>query len=446
MLSWALMVGNALAQDPDPDAVAEEMVEESGDESWAPAVSTLNFGLTAGAAAHSNPFFRGKGSDESGTVYFIDPSVDWEIPVSEFVYLGVHAKVNYTIVDADDPVTGESSQDTLQPYIEARGRYNFSEFTSLGIQNSYQRANIEDDISGPKYELNETTVEAKHNFTDLTTGSIWYRFTVLTEESGGTLYDFDENAAGLSASRILARTESGGAVTLGIDGSLGVRDFKDGVFQGQADPTNPKNHDYYKAGLSLAYPIATGLEARGRAGWTRRKYEQTSTTSLRESESDSASVGFSLKLLPGGPVTYTIASSYATIDTIVVNIDQAQRTVFDTLDPLLNNLNTDYREMDVFRIGLSSSIPLSDILDVGVSAVYQLADADAEEDLAPASGQSGSPAAKLDEERVTVGGKVNYQVNDFVTLSVAYEHGFADDGSTKLYEYDAGAIQARLDI
>jgi len=440
------MGGNARAQDPDLDAVAEEMVEESGNESWDPTISTLNFGLSAGASAHSNPFFREEGSDESGTVYFIDPFINWEIPVSEFVYLGVYAKANYTIVDAYDPVTGESSQDTLQPYIDARGRYNFSEFTSLGIQNSYQRANIEDDISGPKYELNETRIEAKHNFTDLTTASIWYRFTVLNEDSGGTLYDFDDNEAGLSASRILARAEGGGAVTLGIDGSLGGRDFDDGVFQGQTDSTNPKSHDYYKAGVSLAYPIASGLEARGRAGWTHRKYEQTSTASGRESESDSASVGVSLKLLPGGSVTYTIATSYDTIDTIVVNIDEAQRTVFDTLDPLLNNLNTDYREMDVFRIGLSSIIPLSDVLNVGVSAVYQLSDADAEEDLSPISGQSGSPAAKLDEERLTVGGKVDFRINDFVTFTVAYEHGFADDGSTELYEYDAGAIQAKLDI
>jgi hypothetical protein len=382
--------------------------------------------------------------DESGTVFFIDPFIDWEIPVSEFIYFGIHAKVNYTSVDADDPVTGESSQDTLQPYIEARGRYNFSEFTSLGIMNSYQRANIEDDISGPKYELNETTLDAKHVFTDLTSGGAWYKFTTLDEESGGTLYNFDENAVGLSASHTLARTEDGGAVTLGLNGSLGVREFDDGSFLGQTDSTNPKNHDYYKAGVSLTYPISTGLEARGRVGWTHREYDVVATT--RDDESDTGSLGASLILLPGGVVTYTIATSYETTDTIVLNIEDAQRAVFDTLDPLLNNLNTDFREMDLFRIGVSSDVPLSDVLKIGLSAVYQLADADAEEDLAPVSGTSGSAPAELDEERVTLGGKLDYRYNDYVTITVAYEHGFADDGSDELYEYDAGAIQARLDI
>ena len=81
----------------------------------------------------------------------------------------------------------------------------------------------------------------------------------------------------------------------------------------------------------------------------------------RDTETDSILFGADLTMIPGGIVSFTLTGSYAVEDTIIYgDVEEQQASVFDALDPLMSNLNSSYREIDVTRLGAKVDYPLSD--------------------------------------------------------------------------------------
>ena len=121
-----------------------------------------------------------------------------------------------------------------------------------------------------------------------------------------------------------------------------------------------------------------------------RDYE--SGNGVRDESTDSPSFSASLRMMPGGRTAYSIAGSFETTDTIVFNNSMDQSQVFDTLDPLLNNLEPLYREQEVLRVGMNLDHSLTENIKTGLSCVFQQSTADSDEHLVKSSfsGQSGN--------------------------------------------------------
>ena len=405
------------------------------------------FGCNAEISYHSNPYYRETATERSGTVMGVEPHVRLDMPANEYLYFGLLGKLTYTGVILDNDAGDEvGDRDVVHPYVAAKARYNTSEHTSLAVSDEYQQANVGDDITGDQYYLNQIRAEFAHEFGARFKAGLWYRNSVLKEDSSSLLYDFTDNSLGGEASYVVTRTAVGRDVTIAVTGNGGEKGFEDGDFLDQDTQTNPKNHTYYSAGMALLLPVSSAITADVRGGWKRREYDTVSQG--REEKTDSLSFGAGLNMIPGGLISFVLTASYSIEDTIVYGGEDAQQeqAVFDALDPLMNNLNNSYREMEVRRVGARADYSLSDRTRLGLVTTYQHSEADREEDLTAISGQSGHVAVDLNEDRYTIGATVETSLTDTLSIAASYEHGLAEDDTRDLYGFDAAALIARFSL
>ncbi|MFW6152022.1 MAG: hypothetical protein ACOC6C_03505 [Verrucomicrobiota bacterium] len=409
-------------------------------------VTLLEGGLELTAAYHSNPYYRDDEAEEGGMVFNLSPSVRIAYPANELLHFSVFGKVDYTsvVLDDGDDALDTQNEEVLHPYITGRVRYNPSEFSSFVLSDTYQQANIEDDITGDKYYLNDASLQYRQDIGNRASTKIWVRNMTVNEDSGGVLFDHKDNSGGAVITYVLTEI-NGRHVRMGLHGSVGRKKFEEETFLGHGvDKTNPKTHDYYTADLSVAFPLSDGLLGRLKCGWVGRRYETTGDG--RDQETDGVSANGSLTMIPGGLATFTLAGSYDVVDTIVFSDSQPQQRVFDSLDPLINNLDSSYREQEVWRVGINGRYPFSEVMELGASAVYQESHSDKEEDLTRISGQSGIEPRNLDEERLTLGLRLNHRFGKHLETAVSYEHGFAERTADTAdeYQFDSYAVSARI--
>jgi hypothetical protein len=340
--------------------------------------------------------------------------------------------------------------------VETKVRYNLSEHTSLSVADDFQTANVDDVGDKPRFYLNNALLEASHEFNTRLGGSIWYRNTFIDQRDEALLFDSMEHLVGGRAQYAVTETEFGRPVIVGFDASLGRRDFDEARFfspdPGDTSRDNPKTHSSYSAGVSANYPLSSLLTLNGRAGWRQRDYETASAT--RDETTDNVYGGLTLSFTPspGSPLSLTAASSYEVTDTIVYNIEPYDRPVFETTDALLNNLEIEYRELEVARVGLAADYKLTESLQCGLSFTYQQQAADKEEDLGPIAGNidpaDSGIGEPIEQDQITISATANYAVNEYLSLGVGYQYGMAEDseqpsGEDDVYQYDTLAILAR---
>jgi len=450
----------AYGQEADPEAEAAmaaagaPMVEEGG-----PTV-TLSLwepGLDVSASYHSNPYYRSDEDARAGMVFTLDPSLRVDVPVNELLYFGLDARIGLTAVifteDGED-----SDTETVHPFVRAKVRYNVTEHTSASLVDDFQVARIEDDLSNPEFYLNNLKLILAQQFNEAIEGQVWYRNVYVAQSETSRLFDSVANEGGVGLDFLLGRMPSGRATCVGLEGMIGRKEFDSGEFfdtlaGSNRAQDNPKTHDYYRAELSLDYPLASLMTAHARAGWDHREYSTVS--GMREEKSDSPRAGLTIEATPspGSPLSFTLSSSYETTDTIVYNIQEYDLPVFEMTDALVNNLDIDYRELKVFRAGFAADYVPSRKVKFGLSTIYQKADADMEEDVGPISGNL-DPAGtgvgrKTDYQEIIVAITARFNVTEKVALGIGYQHGFAEDNERDekdVYEYDSLALLARVNF
>ncbi len=430
------------------EAEAEVEVEDEPDVEEVASGTVLGsvvarLGLNASANFHSNPYYRTEGMESDGIVYHIKPHAGLELPLNEFFFIGVEGHLDYAAVDLDDE-TNDEDRDVLHPYVSGKIRYNLSEYTSFTLSDSFQQANVADTIGGPKYRLNTVKAEGMHELSDRLRGRLWYDNGTLSEDSGSRLFDYMLNGGGAAVEYVITQTDAGRDVTVLLEVTGGQKEFDEEDFWLVSSRTNPKTHTYYSGRCVVNYPVSSALTAMARGGWVQRDYD----TVLAGADDSSGHVdaGASLTLRPGGFMSYTLAGSYGVTDTVIFNDEAAFREVFDPVDPLLNNFNINYRELELFRVGLIAEAQLLSRLSAGVACIYERIEGDVTDDLTRVSGQSGMTPRDLSEDRLTFGVRLDYQLMERLRMGINYEHGLAEDNLDDLYEYDTVALTAALDI
>lgn len=434
-------------------AAAEEPATLADGDTMEPAVQVgITPQLSLSGAYHSNPYYRSDENANGAYVLSVDPGLSVGLPISEFVFIGFDGKVNITHVAFTSGGTDEDKT-VVQPYVSGKIRYNPTESTSCILHDDFQVANVEDDLNGPRFYLNNAIAQAAQEFGGRFVGTVDYKNTILQQEDESLLFDSMENSVGASCSAYVAPTESGRRVALTLLGRVGRKDFEEGDFYLQTSRDNPKTHNYHELGAGVTYPLSALMSLDGRGGWRHREYEVTSGARKEKSDTPFGGLTLSFTPSPGSPLSFTFANSYEVTDTVVYNIPQVDRVVFETTDPLLNNLDIQYRELDVWRSGLAADYRLSDQWQLGLSSAYQRAQADDSEDLAPISGNVGDQSGvgdSTDREQVTVGLTVRYHVTENASLGLGYQHGYGRDkdsaGEEDDYAFDSVALLGKIDL
>lgn len=424
-------------------SLAQEADAEGGESSGNLGSVVVRLGADGSASYHSNPYYRTEDMAEDGIVYHLTPRLGLEFPVNEFFFVGLYGHLDFAAADLRNE-THDKDREVLHPYLSGKVRYNFSEHTSLAVSDSFQQANVADTIGGPKYRLNIAVAEAMHEVSDRVRGRLWYRSGVLSEDSGSQLFDYTDNQGGAGLEYVITQTDAGREVSVHLEFQGGEKRFEEGNFLGAMSRVNPKTHTYYEGRLVMDYPISSALTARGHAGWTQRDYD--AVLAGVDDSSANPTVGASLNLRPGGALSFTLAGSYSVTDSVVFNDEPGFRQVFDPLDPLLNNLDINYRELDLWRVGIISEKRLGERTSIGIACVYERIEGTKEDDLTPVSGQSGRGIRDLTEDRLTVGARIDYRLMEKVRVGINYEHGLAEDDLVNLYDYDTVALTANVDI
>ncbi len=400
-------------------------------------------GVDASASYHSNPYYRSERMETDGIVYHINPRLGLELPINEFFFVGAEGHLDFAAVDLSKS-THDEDREVLHPYVSGKIRYNLSEHTSLAVSDSFQQANVEDTIGGPKYRLNIAEARAIHELSDRVRAHLSYQHGILSEDSGSQLFDYARQQGGVGLECVLTQTDAGRDVLLILEAVGGEKEFDEGSFLGAASRENPKTHTYYQGHAIVSCPLSSALTARGRAGWIQREYDVTLPGV--DDTSGNLSAAASLSLRPGGSLAFTLAGSYEVTDTLVFNDEPGFREVFDPVDPLLNNLNINYREVELWRIGLVSAKDLGERASAGLACIYERIEGAMDDDLTPVSGQSGAGIRDLSEDRLTIGARLDYRLTEKVSVGVNYEHGLAEDDLVELYQYDTVALIANIDI
>lgn len=448
MAAAALLAGGAAARAQDAGGTNDT---ESADQERGDAVVMLGGGVSFLGTYHSNPYYREQASEAEAWLWSVDPSLRCDIPVNELLFIGADARVKVTqFMFRDD---AEEDKTIVNPYIQGRVRYNLSEATSLALVDDYQRANVEDVGDKPRFTLNNAQLSAAHDFGGEVLSRIWYRNTVVDQTGGALLFDSMENAGGLSADWMLNRTASGRATVVGAQGTAGRKAFDEGRFYLQSSDENPKTHDFYSVGLNVTHPISSLVTLHLRGGVTRRDY--ASSSPVRDGTTDSPYGGVTVAWVPsrGSPLSLTAATSYEVADTVIYNIPVQDQAVFETTDALLNNLNIAYRELEVWRTGLTADYTLRRLL-LGLSLSYQKQQADGNEDLGPISGNV-DPAETgvgrpIDQDQFMVSATARYRFTESFSLGVGFQYGVASDGERPgdedLYDYQSVGVLGKLEL
>jgi hypothetical protein len=451
VLALLVLAGTVcLSQDTeDADAAAAE--EAAAMEEESDSVVTFDYGLGLLGSYHSNPYYRGSGKESDAYVWSADPFLRFDAPVNEMLYLGADLRGKVTSVVFDDE--GEDDKTIAHPYLQGKIRYNLSEYTSLSLADDYQTANVDDVGDSPRFKINNASLGFGHAFTEALQTRLAYRNTVVGQTGHSVLFDSMEHAVDGDFDWVVWRTDAGRDMKFGVNGRYSKKDFDDGDFLFQGTRENPKTHDSYRLGGAMTYPLSNLMTVRARAGWVRREYEASAF--VRDSETDSPYGGLTLThtVSPGSPLSFTLASSYDLSDTVVYNIEEQDRAVFETTDALLNNLNISYRELQVLRAGLAADYTLKRLV-LGLSASYQRQTADANEDLAPISGNldpAGTGVGEATErQQYTVTGTVRYQVTSIFSVGLGFQYGVATDRENTddkdLYDYNSVALLTKLDL
>ncbi len=447
MLAWTVCPAQD-AEEADVAAVEDEPapVEEASD-----SATTFDFGVGLLGSYHSNPYYRGSENESDAFVWSLDPFVRFDAPVNEMLYFGADLRGKVTTVFFTD--SEEDDKTIAHPYLQGRIRYNLSEYTSFLLADDYQTANVDDVGDKARFNINNASLAFAQTFAESLQMRLGYRNTIVGQTGHSVLFDSMEHAFEGNFDWILWRTDSGRDMKIGLQSRVGLKDFDDGDFLLQASRENPKSHDTYRLGGNMTYPLSSLMTLYARAGWVRREYEVSSF--VRDSETDSPYAGLALThtVSPGSPWAFTVASSYDLSDTVVYNIEEHERAVFETTDALLNNLNISYRELEVFRTGFSVDYTLERLL-LGLSASYQRQTAEANEDLAPISGNldpAGTGVGEATErQQYTFTGTVRYQVSSIFSVGLGFQYGMADDrkstGEKDLYDYSSVALLTKLDL
>ncbi len=408
-------------------------------------------GLNINAAWHSNPYYRDRDGAAAGMIFSVDPTLSLGYPINELLFFGLAGKLNIAhVMFIDD--TPEKDKTVLQPYIEAKLRYNPSENTSLALRDEFQIANVEDDWSGDKFYINNAGVELRRDFGGSIRGSIRYNNTVISQEDSSVLFDSKGNTVGAEAGFKIAPTDTGRPVYIGLAGDFGRKEFDDGSFFGQSSTKNPKTHDHYSFGLKSTYPVSSLLTIDATAGMQFRDYEVHGGGRSSSTESPYGGLTFTFVPTPGSPLSFTFANSYQLEDTVVYDIPEYNRAVFDTTDALLNNLDLSYRQLETWRSGLALDYRINPAWLAKLSTTYQNTRGDETDDLSPISGnidpaESGIGTA-TDVDEVVIALVFEVRPTDNLTLGLGYQHGYARDsraGAKKdVYEYDSIGVLMKL--
>ena len=124
--------------------------------------------------------------------------------------------------------------------------------------------------------------------------------------------------------------------------------------------------------------------------------------------------------------------------------------MFETTDALYNNLEVDYRELELLRVGVTADYNMTDAIRLGLGVTYQQSTADAEEDLGPVSGNLdpaetgiGDP---IEKDQVVISATAKYRATSNLRVGLGYQHGFATDselvGDEDMYTFDSFALLA----
>ena len=428
-------------------------------------------GLQARLSWHSNPYYRRKGDDiRKAVILSVEPSLEAEWPLSELLSVELYGKLGMKYYwfekkgkSAVDQVTlpNRSFADNrnadsfiLQPYIRGKIRYNVSEETSLSVYDDFQTANVDDVGQKRQFYLNNAWLEGAHDFSESVQSKLWYRNTLHFQDGKQSLFNFSENAAGGALDFILSRLDDGRAMSISPTIAAGIREFDEevpGGSGGSSTSTNPKDHTYYNGGAVFTYPFSSLITLYLRGGWEFRDYEEKSGGRDQTTQSPWGGVSLAWVPSPGHGLSMVLAGSYKVEDTVVYNIDQADRPVFESTDALLNELNITYRELKVWRAGLEARYDVSRRLRFGGLATFQRSEADTEEDVASISGYTrpspSSNPSPTQQDEVAFGGSVKYMLLEHVGVGLGYQHGFATEnkatiGGKDVYEYDIATIMA----
>lgn len=453
----AVFVVPARAQED--EAAVEEVVEVEEEDidvaELEPDIQVTFFsgGIDLALSWHSNPYYRDDTRESQAFVLSGDPDIKIDWPLSEFTYVGLSAKVNVTHVVFESG-SAEEDKTVLQPYVVGRLRYNLSEHTSLSFDDNFQTANVDDVGDNPRFYLNQARLEAAHQFSERFSSRCWYRNTWLDQtESEAVLFNSMEHALGLGADYALSQTESGRPITLSVDLQAGLKEFDDGDFfnpDGGSTKDNPKTHDFLSASAGLSYPFSTLMTLYARGGLRHREYDTVSGG--RDDTSDTPYAGLTLSVVPspGSPLSFALATSYQVSDTVVYDIPDYNQSVFETTDALYNNLEVDYRELELLRVGVTADYNMTDAIRLGLGVTYQQSTADAEEDLGPVSGNLdpaetgiGDP---IEKDQVVISATAKYRATSNLRVGLGYQHGFATDselvGDEDMYTFDSFALLA----
>lgn len=468
----ASLTTSAFGQASDLEKEIQELEEiaENGQVPSKPKRYGLSANVRALAAWHSNPYYRTDDDSADALIFSIDPGITYDLPIGDLIYLGLHGKLNITQVSFfDDPPEGDREDiSVVHPFVSARLRYNpaESERLSFVLSDSFQTGNIEDDLDEPRFYLNNAKVQGSYVFGGLIESTIWYGNTWLTQDDEDLLFDFMDNSVGLGATYYISEARAGRRMAVGLDASLGQREFESGEFYnfnpdtGMAEEpskTNPKDQMYYKVGASFTYPVSPLMTVYAHAGWQHREYD--TATGSRDDETDSPYGGLTFSYIPSpsSDLSITLATSYEQTDTLIYDVPEYDQVVFETTDALLNNVEIAYREMQVWRTGVSVDYKAMEDLKLGLSFVYQQEMADSEEDLSAVSGNidedETGEGRDLDQRQFTIAIRADkaIPVSDSVnmTIGAGFQFGFAEDsdaeaGEEDLYDFQSVALLAKI--
>ena len=434
--------------------VASEVAEE---EAASDSNRRLKFGMSGYVESSSNPYLREDAVAESGVVITVAPYFSFINPVNELLELSLYGKIAvvWTILD-DEGATTDRDETSVQPYLDAHTRYNFDEFSSLSLGGDWHSSDLRGVANEDEYEMFGIRLGGDRDLSDLLSAGIWVGYDsvqLVGTADAGALIESREDSFGGSLNATVLPRPSGRSVVVGLSASAGEKEFDESAgFEAVQDSSdNPKTHEYYNWGLAVTIPLSPLMTLYGNGGYSYREYEvDSSAVTGRDDETESPVYGLTLSMIPsvGSPLSLTLAASFEVTDTIINNIPEENRAVFEAEDASINTLTIEYREMEVTRFGAVVDYDVNSRLNFSVAGSFQNSIGDIEEDLGPISGDKSGDTfvgTSTDLDQWSYSLHLDYAIYETLLLGIGFEQGIQIDnditeGEDELYQYDSAAF------
>ncbi len=304
------------------------------------------------------------------------------------------------------------------PSAKILGRINFSERASLGIWDTYQRADVPGDF-GKDFDINTVGLELKSQFSPKITGSIAYAYQFF-DFDGSDLADYNQNkiSGGLGFA-VAPRTN------LGIDVAYTDKDFNE-----PASEKDLKTFTSYSGKVKVEQGIASRSTLGAYVGYVNKYYEEALDADPVERASQSSDAAWT-----GGVYYYMPATAKTNIrifydrglcDTYYIYPGEV--IIIDG-SPVIDVIEASYRDVISDRIGFSVGHRMTEKIYGSFLASYTKNSADVKK-LIPGS---PPPWDDMEEDIYQIGLGLNYVVTQ--NLSCGFNYTYGNRGSNVREDY-----------